>query len=411
MSGPPEAPENPLKSLNALLAQVEARFLARTQELEQALNAAREESERLARNEKNAAEQGQLAHQALEAERALALQAMQRHAEENQALGNELARIQSLHEQALHRGDELAALPALLRRSDRRMADLARGLEQLELALAVPAVPAAAAAAPTASPAAPTPPTRAPTPRDISMPIRHVNHLLALPDDQFVEQVYLTLLGRSPDPAGAAFFAGRLAEANDRAEMICEIAQSAEGRARMAALPGLEDLIQQYTPRAGRVRQWLARLSRGLATLGRLEPLMTVHAQRLGTQTQAVEQQVGQLQQTLAEMRQELAAQQAKAQASQLALADSARHLAALRAHQDVMWEVELPRRLRQIVTEELQAHRPAGATGAAAQPAPPAAAIRLDESLGPAAVFTQLADGLAGSAEARQLASKRQAG
>ena len=60
-----------------------------------------------------------------------------------------------------------------------------------------------------------------------------VDRMLALEDDGvFVTTAFEAILGRRPDPAGLAFYAGALEAGMDRSELLLDFAESSEGRSR-----------------------------------------------------------------------------------------------------------------------------------------------------------------------------------
>jgi len=89
---------------------------------------------------------------------------------------------------------------------------------------------------------------------------RPLNELMALDGQAFVEHAYATLLLRSPDPSGGAFYLGELRRGVPKQEILRALASSDEGRACGADLPGLKELPRpQEKPR----RNLFAKLLRG----------------------------------------------------------------------------------------------------------------------------------------------------
>ena len=89
---------------------------------------------------------------------------------------------------------------------------------------------------------------------------RPLNELMALDGQAFVEHAYATLLLRSPDPSGGAFYLGELGRGVPKQEILRALANSDEGRACGADLPGLKELPRpQEKPR----RNLFAKLLRG----------------------------------------------------------------------------------------------------------------------------------------------------
>jgi GT2 family glycosyltransferase len=70
--------------------------------------------------------------------------------------------------------------------------------------------------------------------------------LLALDGKDFIEHAYATLLRRPADPEGVASYLNHLAKGLHKLEILAALAQSAEGRERGVALPGMDDMITQF---------------------------------------------------------------------------------------------------------------------------------------------------------------------
>jgi Domain of unknown function (DUF4214) len=75
------------------------------------------------------------------------------------------------------------------------------------------------------------------------VPIQHVNQLFGLRGMDFISAAYKTVLGREADSQGSAYYAGRLAAEQDRAQILYELAISEEGSGRPRTLTGLPELI------------------------------------------------------------------------------------------------------------------------------------------------------------------------
>ena len=63
--------------------------------------------------------------------------------------------------------------------------------------------------------------------------------------DRFIMAAYAVLLGREPDPEGLRNFRGRQRDGVSTARILAEIADSPEGRAKGAELPGLHDMLRK----------------------------------------------------------------------------------------------------------------------------------------------------------------------
>jgi hypothetical protein len=88
--------------------------------------------------------------------------------------------------------------------------------------------------------------------------------LLDLYDEAFVVRAYQVILGRPPDPGGLQNYLRQVREGVHKAQIVSELAESAEGRSRHLDLPGLPDLIARYRKRSPSLWHRLAwRLTRG----------------------------------------------------------------------------------------------------------------------------------------------------
>jgi FkbM family methyltransferase len=74
---------------------------------------------------------------------------------------------------------------------------------------------------------------------------RSIEELLALPDAQFVDSAYRTLLGRAPDPHGLRHYMGRLQAGYPRWRVVAQLRLSPEAMSRAAHLPGLDALVRR----------------------------------------------------------------------------------------------------------------------------------------------------------------------
>ena len=101
--------------------------------------------------------------------------------------------------------------------------------------------------------------------------LQHISQLMALHGAAFVTAAYRSVLGRDPDPHGAAYYLSRLDTDHDRPAMLYELATSAEGRARRQSLSGLDELVASRSTARGRLRQWLNKFFRIEQTSTRIE--------------------------------------------------------------------------------------------------------------------------------------------
>jgi hypothetical protein len=70
--------------------------------------------------------------------------------------------------------------------------------------------------------------------------------LLALDGKEFIEHAYATLLCRPADPEGLASYLKHLAKGLHKVEILSALAESAEGRERGVALPGMDEMITRF---------------------------------------------------------------------------------------------------------------------------------------------------------------------
>jgi hypothetical protein len=286
-----------LAELGAALTRLEARLLeqdlAHAQERQslQALASAAQGQVRAAMSE---ADRQRAANETnLLGEEARRISDLTRHAEERRQLKAEHGQAEQRWDQRERRQEEtLQNLQSALRQSEQRSRALAIAVERLERQLTAHAQrlresrpaplppPAAAAQLPTPAPTPFLVPAQALAPASLpadtfseapAMDIEHVNQLLAFRGADFARQAYRAVLGREPDPQGLAHFARRVETLHDKAAIVCELAVSAEGRARPQTLAGLEELMALHQPRTGRVKRWLQRMAQGMAATQRIE--------------------------------------------------------------------------------------------------------------------------------------------
>jgi FkbM family methyltransferase len=76
--------------------------------------------------------------------------------------------------------------------------------------------------------------------------VTSVAQLLALHDRRFINAAYCSLLGRAPDGEGEAYYLGRLRAGVHKLAILKQIRHSAEGRAFVSAVAGLDRAIDRY---------------------------------------------------------------------------------------------------------------------------------------------------------------------
>lgn len=78
------------------------------------------------------------------------------------------------------------------------------------------------------------------------IPITSVPQLLALHDRTFVHAAYWSVLGRQPEPAGESFYLARLRSGVHKLQILKQMRRSAEGRAFVPAVAGLDRAIRRH---------------------------------------------------------------------------------------------------------------------------------------------------------------------
>jgi Domain of unknown function (DUF4214) len=91
-----------------------------------------------------------------------------------------------------------------------------------------------------------------------------LTELLAYNDKQFVQCAYQTLLGRSPDPEGLAYYLSRLRTGFSKIQILKQLRMSSEGREHGARLPSLDIAIQRHRKGRYPIIGWLFRLFYGI---------------------------------------------------------------------------------------------------------------------------------------------------
>ena len=116
---------------------------------------------------------------------------------------------------------------------------------------------------------------------EILTAIRHIDQLLALDDEAFVEALFVTILKRPPDSAEMKFYVNQLRAGYGKAETLADIAKFPEGTAGLRDLPGSQGFVGS--------RRWSRGLPWGLLSRGR----------RMERQLNRLENGIGQLLQQL----------------------------------------------------------------------------------------------------------------
>jgi hypothetical protein len=95
----------------------------------------------------------------------------------------------------------------------------------------------------------------------------HVQQLLSLRGQAFIEAAYAAILNRNPDPAGLQHYLGQLQRVHDKRQILVDLATSKEGRARKRPVAGLDELIVSRSTGPGRFWRWFnRRFGEGLAS-------------------------------------------------------------------------------------------------------------------------------------------------
>jgi len=77
-------------------------------------------------------------------------------------------------------------------------------------------------------------------------PITTVPRLLAPHDAEFIDTAYQAVLGRAPDPQGRAYYLARLRTGTHKLEILRQLRRSAEGRAFVPGVAGLDRAIRRF---------------------------------------------------------------------------------------------------------------------------------------------------------------------
>ena len=77
-------------------------------------------------------------------------------------------------------------------------------------------------------------------------PITSVPQLLALHDRTFIHAAYVSVLGREPDPVGEVYYLARLRAGAPKLQILKQLRRSAEGRAFIPAVAGLDWAIKRH---------------------------------------------------------------------------------------------------------------------------------------------------------------------
>ena len=92
--------------------------------------------------------------------------------------------------------------------------------------------------------------------------IKHVDQLLALDGEEFVDGAYRTLLKRAADQSGRAHFIGRLRAGDGKVSVLAAIAASPEAQAMRTSIEGIGYLLQQHAQNKKSKKNDFGRLER-----------------------------------------------------------------------------------------------------------------------------------------------------
>lgn len=124
---------------------------------------------------------------------------------------------------------------------------------------------------------------------------KHISQLLALHGAAFVTAAYRSVLGREPDPQGAAYFLSRVDTDHNKPAILYELATSAEGLARQQGLIGLDDLVASRSPARSRLRRWLNKFARIEQTSMRIEWALAASSRQSEERLQLIDIKLAQL--------------------------------------------------------------------------------------------------------------------
>lgn len=113
----------------------------------------------------------------------------------------------------------------------------------------------------------------------------HVDDLLRLHDEAFVDAAYRALLGRPPEAEGKAAYLTQLRQGVAKERLLLAMAASDEARQAGGKLPGLDSLSQRLDGRQTRLLPWVVRRLWGGPEAAAEGPLAAVE-NRLGAQGQ-----------------------------------------------------------------------------------------------------------------------------
>jgi hypothetical protein len=74
--------------------------------------------------------------------------------------------------------------------------------------------------------------------------------LLALHDEEFVQNAYGAVLGRTPDAGGLKNYLAHVRAGVEKAHILAELAKSPEGRQKNIDFPGMHNMLAHYPKRA-----------------------------------------------------------------------------------------------------------------------------------------------------------------
>ena len=122
--------------------------------------------------------------------------------------------------------------------------------------------------------------------------VKHISQLLDMNGAEFINSTYKTLLNRSADSEGMAYYMGRLRAGHAKAKVIVQIAKSKEANAVQAKIPGLEELVETQARGKRWFGGWFSKQSSILAQVHRLEHVLGQLEHRVETRLVAVERNI-----------------------------------------------------------------------------------------------------------------------
>lgn len=110
------------------------------------------------------------------------------------------------------------------------------------------------------------------------MRIYHINFLFLLNDEDFIREVYRTVLGREPDDEGWQNYYSQLKLGGQRYDILYEISESEEAKKLKRSIPGLKEFKADYkAKRFGKLKKFYKYRRKAYSTLFSPDSIITSH--------------------------------------------------------------------------------------------------------------------------------------